>query len=72
MNPIAGPRTRSRSSGATALPSRTVDAEIDEERALYKLQVRIPPPHNVHPAIAELTGLPEVSRDFLMGLREHA
>jgi putative Mg2+ transporter-C (MgtC) family protein len=51
---------------------RTVDAEIDEERALYKLQVRILPPHNVHPALAELTGLPEVSRVFLMGLREHA
>ena len=51
---------------------RTVDAEIDEERALYKLQVHIPPPHNVHPALAELSGLPEVSRVFLMGLREHA
>ncbi len=51
---------------------RTIDAEIDEERACYKLQVRIPPPHNVHPALAELSGLPEVSRVFLMGLREHA
>jgi uncharacterized membrane protein YhiD involved in acid resistance len=46
-----------------------VDAEIDEERARYKREVRIPPPHDVHPALAELTDLPEVARVSLTGLR---
>lgn len=48
---------------------RTIDVEIDEEHARYKLQVRIAPPHDVHPALAELSGLPEVVRVSLTGLR---
>ncbi len=48
---------------------RTIDVEIDEEHARYKLQVRIPPPHDVHPALAELSSLPEVARVSLTGLR---
>jgi putative Mg2+ transporter-C (MgtC) family protein len=48
---------------------RTIDVELDEEHARYKLQVRIPPPHDVHPALAELSGLPEVARVSLTGLR---
>ena len=48
---------------------RTIDVEIDDEHTRYKLQVRIPPPHDVHPALAELSALPEVTRVSLTGLR---
>ncbi|MDP9409568.1 MAG: MgtC/SapB family protein [Actinomycetota bacterium] len=48
---------------------RTIDVEIDEEHTRYKLQVRIPPPHDIHPALAELSALPEVARVSLTGLR---
>ena len=48
---------------------RTIDVELGEEHARYKLQVRIPPPHDAHPALAELSDLPEVARVSLTGLR---
>ncbi len=48
-----------------------MDAEIDEERASYKLQVRVHPPTDVHPALAELSDLPEVERISLIGLRDY-
>ena len=50
---------------------RTMDAEINEEGATYKLQIRIPPPHDVQPVLAELSGRPEVSRVSLAGLRDY-
>lgn len=50
---------------------RTIDIEIDAEGARYKVQVRIPPPHDVQPVLAELSGRPEVSRVSLAGLRDY-
>lgn len=48
---------------------RAMDADIDDDRARYKLQVRIRPSHDVHATLAELSGLPEVERVSLTGLR---
>ena len=48
---------------------RAIDVEIDEAHASYRLQVRIPPPHDVNPALTELSSLPEVTRVSLTGLR---
>ncbi len=50
---------------------RTIDIEIDEESARHTLQVHIPPPHDVQPVLAELSGRPEVSRVSLTGLRDY-
>jgi putative Mg2+ transporter-C (MgtC) family protein len=50
---------------------RSMDAEIDEERVRYKLQVRVHPPTDVHAALAELSGLPEVERVSLTGLKDY-
>jgi acetolactate synthase regulatory subunit len=49
---------------------RSMDAEIDEERVRYKLQVGVHPPTDVHAALAELSGLPEVERVSLTGLKD--
>jgi putative Mg2+ transporter-C (MgtC) family protein len=46
---------------------RTIDVELDEEHARYKLQVRIPPRRPSRPRRA--LGLPEVARVSLTGLR---
>jgi putative Mg2+ transporter-C (MgtC) family protein len=48
-----------------------MDAVIDEERARYKLQVRILPSANVHDVLAELSGLPEVQRISLTGFKDY-
>jgi hypothetical protein len=50
---------------------RSMDAEIDEEHASYKLQVRVHPPTDVHAALAELSDLPDVERISLTGLRDY-
>ena len=50
---------------------RNMDAVIDEERARYKLQVRIHPSANVHDVLAELSGLPEVERISLTGFKDY-
>jgi putative Mg2+ transporter-C (MgtC) family protein len=49
---------------------RSMDAEIDEERARYRLQVRVHPPTDVHAALAELSDLPEVKRVSLTGFKD--
>jgi putative Mg2+ transporter-C (MgtC) family protein len=49
---------------------RSMDAEIDEERARYKLQVRVYPSANVHDVLAELSDLPEVERISLKGFKD--
>jgi putative Mg2+ transporter-C (MgtC) family protein len=49
----------------------SMDAEIDEEHASYKLQVRIHPSANVHAVLAELSGLPEVERVSLTGFKDY-
>ena len=48
----------------------SMDAEIDEEHARYKLQIRVHPATDVHAALAELSGLPEIGRVSLIGLRD--
>jgi putative Mg2+ transporter-C (MgtC) family protein len=50
---------------------RSMDAEIDEERVSYKLQVRLHPSVNVHAVLAELSGLPEVGRISLTGFKDN-
>lgn len=50
---------------------RSMDAEIDEERVSYKLQVRLHPSANVHDVLAELSGLPEVERISLTGFKDY-
>ena len=50
---------------------RSTDAEIDKERSRYKLQIRIRPSTDIHAALAELSGLSEVRRVALTGLRDY-
>lgn len=50
---------------------RRMDAEIDEEHARYRLQVRVRPPTDVHAVLAELSELPEVRRVSLTGSRDY-
>ena len=50
---------------------RRMDAEIDEKRARYKLQVRIQPPADAHAALAEISSLPEVERVSLTGFKDY-
>ena len=50
---------------------RNMDAVIDEERARYKLQVRVHPSANVHDVLAELSGLPEIERISLTGFKDY-
>ncbi len=67
--PDSGPRNALEVLRRHDITVRTIDAEIDEESAQYQLQIRVPPPHDVHPALAELSDLPEVARVSLTGLR---
>jgi putative Mg2+ transporter-C (MgtC) family protein len=50
---------------------RNTDAEIDQELARYRLQVRVHPSADVHAALAALSNLPEVRRVSLTGLRDY-
>ncbi len=50
---------------------RNMDAVIDEERARYRLQVRVHPSANVHDVLAELSGLPEIERISLTGFKDY-
>jgi uncharacterized membrane protein YhiD involved in acid resistance len=50
---------------------RSMDAEIDEERVSYKLQLRVHPSADVHAVLAELSGLPEVERISLTGFKDY-
>src|SRR3712207_5857207 len=50
---------------------RSTDAEIDEDRVRYKLQVRVHPSADVHAVLSELSGLPEVGRISLTGLKDY-
>jgi putative Mg2+ transporter-C (MgtC) family protein len=50
---------------------RNMDAEIEGDHALYRLQVRVQPSTDVHTALAELSGIPEVERVSLTGLRDY-
>jgi putative Mg2+ transporter-C (MgtC) family protein len=50
---------------------RSMDAEIEEDQARYRLQVRIQPSADVHAALSELSGIPEVERVSLTGFRDY-
>ena len=50
---------------------RNTDAEIDQELARYRLQVRVHPSTDVHAALVALSNLPEVRRVSLTGLRDY-
>ena len=49
---------------------RSMDAEIDQDHARYRLQIRVQPSADVHTALAELSGIPEVERVSLTGFRD--
>jgi putative Mg2+ transporter-C (MgtC) family protein len=50
---------------------RNTDAEIDQQRARYKLQIRVRPSTDIHAALAELSSLAGVRRVSLTGLRDY-
>ncbi len=50
---------------------RSMDAEIEEDHARYRLQIRVQPSADVHAALAELSGIPEVERVSLRGFRDY-
>ena len=50
---------------------RNTDAEIDEDRVRYNLQVRVHPSADVHAVLAELSELPEVERISLTGFKDY-
>jgi putative Mg2+ transporter-C (MgtC) family protein len=50
---------------------RNTDAEIDQERSRYRLQIRLRPSTDIHAALAELSNLAEVRRVALTGLRDY-
>jgi uncharacterized membrane protein YhiD involved in acid resistance len=50
---------------------RSMDAEIDEDHARYRLQVRVQPSTDIHATLAELSGLPEVEHVSLKGFRDY-
>jgi putative Mg2+ transporter-C (MgtC) family protein len=50
---------------------RTMDAEIGEDSARYRFQIRVLPSADVHAALAELSGDPEVERVSLTGFRDY-
>jgi putative Mg2+ transporter-C (MgtC) family protein len=50
---------------------RNMDAEIDGDQAHYRLQIRVQPSTDIHAALAELSGLPEVERVSLTGFRDY-
>jgi putative Mg2+ transporter-C (MgtC) family protein len=50
---------------------RNTDAEIDQEGARYRLQIRTRPSTDIHAALAELLSLAEVRRVTLTGLRDY-
>ena len=50
---------------------RNTDAELDQEGARYRLQIRTRPSTDIHAALAELLSLAEVRRVTLTGLRDY-
>ena len=48
-----------------------MDAEIDEGQAQYRLQIRVQPSTDIHAALADLSGLPEVERVSMTGFRDY-
>ena len=49
---------------------RNTDAEIEDGRASYSLQLRIPPGRSVQEMLGEISGLPTVKRVKITGLQE--
>lgn len=49
---------------------RNTDAEIEDGRASYELQLRIPPGRHVQEMLAEISALPSVRRVGITGLQE--
>lgn len=68
--PASGPESALQVLGRHSIAISSMDAEIDGEHARYKLQIRVHPATNVHTALAELSGLPEIERVSLVGLRD--
>ena len=49
---------------------RNTDAEIEDGRARYSLQLRIPPGRSVQEMLGEISALPAVKRVKITGLQE--
>jgi putative Mg2+ transporter-C (MgtC) family protein len=69
--PESGPGNALQILRRSGIDIRRMDAEIDEERARYRLQVRIQPPADVHAILAELSDLPEVGRVSLANFKDY-
>lgn len=52
------------------LEVRALDAELEEGRARYTVQLRIPPRQSVQEALQEIAELPDISRVSVSGLHE--
>jgi putative Mg2+ transporter-C (MgtC) family protein len=52
------------------LAVRSLDAEIEEGRAQYSIQLRVPPSHNIQETLGEITALPSVRRVGISGLHQ--
>jgi putative Mg2+ transporter-C (MgtC) family protein len=66
-----GPTSALEVLGRHDISVRSMDAEIEGDHAHYRLQVRVQPSADVHAALAELSGIPEVERVSLTGFRDY-
>jgi uncharacterized membrane protein YhiD involved in acid resistance len=66
-----GPASALEVLGRHDISIRSMDAEIEGDHAHYRLQVRVQPSADVHAALAELSGIPEVERISLTGFRDY-
>ncbi len=69
--PRSGPTGALRVLRSHGITIRRMDAEIDEERARYRLQVRIQPTAHATAALTEISNLPEVERVALAGFKDN-
>jgi putative Mg2+ transporter-C (MgtC) family protein len=67
----AGPSPALDVLGRHDIDIRSMDAEIDQDHASYRLQIRVQPSTDIHAALAELSSLPEVERVAIKGFRDY-
>lgn len=68
--PTADPSTAIEKLEDHGVSIRTMEAELDDRRASFRLQVRIHPPRDVRGALNAVAGLPEVEKISISGLRD--
>ena len=70
-DPEGGPENALQILRRSGIEIRRMDAQIDEGRVRYRLQVRIQPPTDVHAVLGELSSLPEVGRVSLTNFKDY-